>query len=113
MPRPVDVARLGSPASGKDPGLSLGGTLTLLSCLFLSGVASLLYEVCWIRKAGLFFGSTTLALATVLAVFFLGLAIGDEVDAMLVKLPGDRERIRQYAVINLLDQLRQRLGNTR
>jgi len=44
---------------------------------------------------------------------FLGLAIGDEVDAMLVKLPGDRERIRQYAVINLLDQLRQRLGNTR
>ena len=76
MPRPVDVARLGSPASGKDPGLSLGGTLTLLSCLFLSGVASLLYEVCWIRKAGLFFGSTTLALATVLAVFFLGLAIG-------------------------------------
>jgi len=44
---------------------------------------------------------------------FLGLAIGDEVDAMLVKLPGDRERIRQYAVINLLDQLRQRLGGAR
>ena len=49
---------------------------TALCCLFLSGTASLLYEVCWIRKAGLFFGSTTLALSTVLAVFFLGLAIG-------------------------------------
>ena len=43
---------------------------TALSCLFLSGAASLFYEVCWIRKAGLFFGSTTFALATVLAVFF-------------------------------------------
>ena len=49
---------------------------TALSCLFLSGAASLFYEVCWIRKAGLFFGSTTFALATVLAVFFLGLAMG-------------------------------------
>lgn len=49
---------------------------TVLSCLFLSGAASLFYEVCWIRKAGLFFGSTTFALATVLAVFFLGLAVG-------------------------------------
>ncbi len=49
---------------------------TALSCLFLSGAASLFYEVCWIRKAGLFFGSTTFALATVLAVFFLGLAVG-------------------------------------
>jgi len=47
-----------------------------ITCFFLSGVAGLLYEVCWIREASLVFGSTTYALSTVLAVFFLGLALG-------------------------------------
>ncbi|MDP6706756.1 MAG: competence/damage-inducible protein A [Alphaproteobacteria bacterium] len=41
---------------------------------------------------------------------FLGLALGDEVDARWVRLPGDRDRIRQYAVINVLDFLRRRLS---
>jgi spermidine synthase len=45
-------------------------------CFFLSGCAGLIYEVCWIRKASLVFGSTSYALSTVLAVFFLGIAIG-------------------------------------
>src|SRR5688572_21031251 len=45
-------------------------------CFFLSGIAGLVYEVCWIRKASLIFGSTTYALSTVLAVFFIGLAMG-------------------------------------
>ncbi len=40
---------------------------------------------------------------------YLGLALGDEVEARWVRLPGDRDRIRQYAVINLLDLLRRRL----
>lgn len=47
-----------------------------ITCFFLSGVAGLIYEVCWIRKASLIFGSTTYALSTVLAVFFIGLALG-------------------------------------
>jgi spermidine synthase len=47
-----------------------------LACLFLSGSAGLIYEVCWIRRASLVFGSTTWSLSTVLAVFFLGLATG-------------------------------------
>ena len=45
-------------------------------CFFLSGFAGLVYEVSWIRKASLAFGSTTFAVSTVLAVFFLGLACG-------------------------------------
>ena len=45
-------------------------------CFFLSGCAGLIYEVCWIRKASLVFGSTSYALSTILAVFFLGLALG-------------------------------------
>lgn len=45
-------------------------------CFFLSGCAGLIYEVCWIRNASLVFGSTSYAVSTVLAVFFLGLALG-------------------------------------
>lgn len=50
--------------------------LIALICFFLSGFAGLAYEVVWIRQASLLFGSTTFALSTVLAVFFLGLACG-------------------------------------
>ena len=50
--------------------------LIALICFFLSGFAGLVYEVVWIRQASLLFGSTTFALSTVLAVFFLGLACG-------------------------------------
>ncbi len=40
---------------------------------------------------------------------FCGWAIGDEVDAVHVQLPGDRRRIREFATITLLDLLRRRL----
>ena len=40
---------------------------------------------------------------------FLGLALGDRVEAQHVRLPGDRERVRQYSVISLLNLLRRRL----
>jgi nicotinamide-nucleotide amidase len=41
---------------------------------------------------------------------WFGLAIPDrETEATLVKMPGDRERIRQFAAISLLDLLRRRL----
>ena len=72
---------------------------TALSCLFLSGAASLFYEVCWIRKAELFFGSTTFALATVLAVFFLGLALGS---ALAGRLATSLQRpLRIYGIVEL------------
>ena len=47
-----------------------------IACFALSGFAGLVYEIVWIRQATLVFGSTTLAVSSVLAVFFLGLAIG-------------------------------------
>jgi competence/damage-inducible protein CinA-like protein len=40
---------------------------------------------------------------------FLGLALGDLVEAKMVRLPGDPNRIRQYSVISVLDLLRRRL----
>jgi len=40
---------------------------------------------------------------------FLGLALDDRVEAMQTRLPGDRERVRQFACISLLNLLRMRL----
>lgn len=58
------------------PGMD-GRDAVAAACFFLSGCAGLIYEVCWIRKASLVFGSTTYAMSTVLSVFFLGLAGGN------------------------------------
>jgi spermidine synthase len=43
---------------------------------FLSGACALVYELTWMRRLALVFGSTTLAVSTVLAVFMGGLAAG-------------------------------------
>ena len=42
---------------------------------------------------------------------FLGLSTKDFSEAVCVRLPGDRQRIRQYAVISAVDLLRRRLMN--
>lgn len=42
----------------------------------LSGFASLVYEMAWMRRATSIFGSSALAAATVMAVFLLGLGLG-------------------------------------
>jgi len=47
-----------------------------LFCLFFSGAASLVYQVTWVRLLGLSMGATGAAVATVLAAFFLGMALG-------------------------------------
>ena len=49
--------------------------------VFLSGAAALVYESLWMRSFGLVFGSTTGAVALVLAVFMGGLALGSAVAA--------------------------------
>ena len=51
----------------------------VLACFFLSGAAGLIYQVAWSKALGLVFGHTVYALATVLAVFMGGLALGSTV----------------------------------
>ena len=70
-----------------------------IACFFLSGFAGLVYEVSWIRKASLAFGSTTFAVSTVLAVFFLGLACGSYLFGRI----GQRtlQPLRLYALIEI------------
>src|SRR6476646_9837888 len=48
----------------------------LLACFFLSGASGLILESLWTRELGLVFGSTTLAISTVLATFMGGLGLG-------------------------------------
>ncbi len=50
--------------------------LFLAGLFFLSGACGLVYEIIWVRKLGLIFGNTTLAISTVLAVFMAGLGLG-------------------------------------
>jgi spermidine synthase len=45
-------------------------------CLFISGTASLVYELVWIRQLTLIFGGTLFAISAVLCAFMLGLALG-------------------------------------
>lgn len=47
-----------------------------LFCFFFSGAAGLIYEVVWTRMLTQIFGNTTYAIATVLAAFMAGLAVG-------------------------------------
>ncbi len=49
--------------------------LTLV-LFFISGFAALVYQVLWMRELGLLFGNTAEAAATVIAVFFAGIAAG-------------------------------------
>ncbi len=52
--------------------------------VFLSGALGLVYEVLWLRKLLLVFGSTVHATSTVLTVFFGGLALGSWVFGRLI-----------------------------
>ncbi|MEK7229064.1 MAG: hypothetical protein AAB154_03370, partial [Candidatus Binatota bacterium] len=49
---------------------------TLFICFFLSGSAALVYEVVWMGMLTQIFGSSAYAVATLLAAFMAGLALG-------------------------------------
>ncbi|HEY1371401.1 MAG TPA: fused MFS/spermidine synthase [Candidatus Binatia bacterium] len=57
----------------------------LFLCFFLSGAAALVYEVVWMRMLTQIFGSTAYAVATVLAAFMAGLALGSYVFGRLAE----------------------------
>jgi spermidine synthase len=65
--------------------------------LFFSGAAGLVYESSWTRLLHRVFGVSDLAVATVLATFFLGLGLGNAIAARFVakvSMPG-----RAYAIL--------------
>jgi spermidine synthase len=71
----------------------------LLLLVIGSGCASLIYEVTWTRRLTLLFGSSTWAVATVLAAFLGGLALGAW--ALGAWIDRVRSPLRTYALIEL------------
>ncbi len=48
----------------------------LIACFFASGLAALVYQTAWTRQLSFVFGASELAVATVLAAYMAGLALG-------------------------------------
>jgi spermidine synthase len=77
-----------------------GGSLALLSlCFVLSGFAALVYQTAWTRQFGLVFGTSELAVATVLAAYMGGLALGAWIIERL--LPRITRPVLAYALLEL------------
>jgi spermidine synthase len=71
-------------------------TDVLWICFFASGASALAYEMLWIRSAALVCGGTSATNATVLATYFLGLAIGAARGAR-----GAADPIRRYGKLEI------------
>jgi spermidine synthase len=69
----------------------------LFLCFFLSGAAALVYEVVWMRMLTQIFGSSAYAVATVLAAFMAGLALGSYVFGRLAS--SRRNPLRLYGIL--------------
>src|SRR3954447_2564355 len=68
----------------------------VLACFFLSGASGLILELLWTRMLTLVFGSTTLAVSTVLTAFMGGLGLGSWLAGKLADRL--REPVRAYAI---------------
>ena len=70
----------GAEASAQPPGqASWLVYFGVIACFFLSGLAALLYQTAWLRQFSLVFGTSELAVATVLAAYMGGLALGSAI----------------------------------
>ncbi|MCL4685920.1 fused MFS/spermidine synthase [Myxococcota bacterium] len=76
----------------------------LLVCFFLSGFAALIYQTAWTRQFALVFGTSELAVATVLAAYMAGLALGA---TLIGRVSG---RIRRPVLVYALLELGIALG---
>ncbi|MGH9134779.1 MAG: fused MFS/spermidine synthase, partial [Ilumatobacteraceae bacterium] len=71
----VERVQLVPPAEARDR----GALVVLAGLFFVSGACGLVYQQLWLRELTLVFGVTVHAVATVLAAFFAGLALGSVV----------------------------------
>lgn len=71
--------------AGPSPSRLDATTLGVIVCFVLSGFAALLYQTAWLRQFSFVFGTSELAVATVLASYMGGLAIGAAVAGRMVR----------------------------
>lgn len=58
----------------------------VLCCFFLSGFAALIYQIAWLRELSIAFGTSEVAVATVLAAYMGGLAVGSAIAGRGIRL---------------------------
>src|SRR5688572_21906346 len=99
-PLSVHCATMSSSPEAVNHPRATGATLLLLcACFLLSGIAALIYQTAWTRQFAIVFGTSELAVATVLAAYMGGLALG----AWLAEgfLPRVTRPVLTYALLEL------------
>jgi spermidine synthase/tetratricopeptide (TPR) repeat protein len=98
-PARPDAVAAPHPTPSATPSSTASAFTLLLFIFFLSGCASLVYQVVWTRRLFLTLGSTSLAIATILSAFMGGLALGSLVAGRFI----DRRRnyLTIYAILEL------------
>ena len=86
--RPARDPALGASVAGATPGSRLLYTVALLT-----GLASFIYEICWIRMLSLVLGASTHSFELMLSVFILGLALGGLAMRRLVDASANPEHL--------------------
>ncbi|NRA31339.1 MAG: fused MFS/spermidine synthase, partial [Parvularculaceae bacterium] len=70
-----DAAKAASPMPSREAAANIV-FLAVVACFFFSGFAALIYQAAWLKKLGVLFGTSHIAVATVLAAYMGGLAMG-------------------------------------
>ncbi|MEO8016431.1 MAG: fused MFS/spermidine synthase, partial [Pseudomonadota bacterium] len=78
---------------------SVGVFALLCACFVLSGIAALVYQTAWMRQFAIVFGTSELAVATVLAAYMGGLAAGAQLAERF--LPRVTRPVLTYALLEV------------
>ena len=73
----------------------------LFTAIFISGFSALIYQLIWVRLLGLVFGVSSFAVATVVAVFLLGLGLGGYAFGRWSERARDPLRIYMYVELGI------------
>jgi len=73
----------------------------LFAAIFISGASALIYQLIWVRLLGLVFGVSSFAVATVVAVFLLGLGLGSYVFGRWSERARDPLRVYLYVELGI------------
>ncbi len=71
------------------------------AAIFISGASALVYQLIWVRLLGLVFGVSSFAVATVVAVFLLGLGLGSYLFGRWSERAHDPLRIYMYVELGI------------
>jgi spermidine synthase len=100
LPRWRD-ARKSNRARGLTPMIWTLSNRLLFAAIFISGASALVYQLIWVRLLGLVFGVSSFAVATVVAVFLLGLGLGSYIFGGWSERTRDPLRIYMYVELGI------------